>query len=293
MNIALSDTATVGPMDGEILVSLKEHHTQTAAHVADLRRDLPGKFSSMRFFFQPADIVNQVLNFGQPAPVDIRVIGPHADVDLQTAGKLVADLKKVPGMTDVHIFQVPDAPALKVTNDRVLAREMDMSQKDVGASVLVALNSSAMVSPNFWLDPANAVSYPLVVQTPQYRVDTMGRFDNIPVNDPSGKSRLLLQNVAGVTRGTVPMVNSQVNIRPVFDVQADVQGTDLATAAAAIDRVVRQDTPGREDGRQDRGRRAGADDAAKLQRPGRRDRAGGGADLPADGGFISKAGPTR
>jgi multidrug efflux pump subunit AcrB len=197
----------------------------------------------MRFFFQPADIVNQVLNFGQPAPIDVRVYGPHRDVDYVTARKVMHDLKAVPGMTDVHIFQVADAPAMKVDVDRTLAREMGMTQRDVANSVLVTLNSSSMVSPNFWLNPNSNVTYPLVVQTPQYRVNSMPDLMTIPVTDKSGKEKQLLTNLARVQRGQVPVVLSQHNIRPVFDVQADVQGTDLATAAAAIDRVVKNDMP--------------------------------------------------
>ena len=243
INIALSDTATVGPMDREILLSLKEKHTPTADHVADLRKSLPAKFPELRFFFQPADIVNQVLNFGQPAPIDVRVSGPHRDIDYVTARKVMRDLKQIAGLVDVHIFQVSDAPAIKIDVDRTLAREMGMTQRDVANSVLVTLNSSSMVAPNFWLNPKNDVSYPLVVQTPQYRVNSMPDLLTIPITDKTGKERQLLTTVAAVQRGQVPVILSQLNIRPVYDVQADVQGTDLATAATAIDRVVKADLP--------------------------------------------------
>src|SRR6202008_3277158 len=131
INIALSDSATVGPMDGEILISLKEKHGPTAAHVAALRHDLPRRFPGMQFFFQPADIVNQVLNFGQPAPIDIRVTGPDRPADYAAANKIMKDLKGVPGVADAHIFQVTEAPSLNVKVDRTLAQQMGLTQKDV------------------------------------------------------------------------------------------------------------------------------------------------------------------
>ena len=143
INIALSDSATVGPMDGEILISLNEKHTPTAAHMAALRRELPRQFPQMQFFFQPADIVNQVLNFGQPAPIDIRVTGPNASEDYAMAGRLVHDLKRVAGIADAHVFQVPDAPSLRINVDRTMAQQVGMTQEEIAQSLLVSLNSSA------------------------------------------------------------------------------------------------------------------------------------------------------
>ena len=238
INIALSDSATVGPMDGEILVSLKEGHSPTAAHMADLRRELPRRFPEMQFFFQPADIVNQVLNFGQPAPIDVRVTGPDSDVAYAIATNLARRLRKIPGVVDSHVFQVPDAPALKVDVDRVLAQQVGLNQEQAASSLLVSLNSSAQIAPNFWLSPTNGVSYPLVVQTPTYEVDSAQDLWNMPLAQHGGAQSQLLMNVATFGRGKVPMVMSQLNIRPIFDVNADVQGIDLNTAARAIDAVI-------------------------------------------------------
>ncbi len=243
INIALSDSATVGPMDGEMLIALKEKHTPTPAHVADLRRELPKRFPELKFFFQPADIVNQVLNFGQPAPIDIRVSGPHNDVDYATATKILHDIHEIPGIVDAHIFQVPNAPAMKVDVDRTIASEMGMTQRDISNSVLVTLSSSAMVSPNFWLNPTNNVTYPLLVQTPQYNVNSLPELRTVPVSKASGSQRQLLMNVAKVSRGSVPMILSQLNIRPVFDVQADLQGRDLGTIATALRKVIAKNMP--------------------------------------------------
>src|SRR5262249_46269594 len=172
INIALSDSATVGPMDGEILVSLRERHTPTEQLMAALRRELPKRFGELQFFFQPADIVDQVLNFGQPAPIDVRISGPDNNQAYAVAAKLAGDLQKVPGIVDAHVFQVPNAPALTVDVDRALAGELGTSQQVTASNVLVTTNSSAQVAPNFWVDPRSGVSYPLVVQLPTYRIDS-------------------------------------------------------------------------------------------------------------------------
>ena len=179
-------------MDGEILVSLKEKHTPTAAHMADLRRELPRAFPQLQFFFQPADIVNQVLNFGQPAPIDIRVTGPNATKTTPWPAKLVRDLKRVPGVVDAHVFQVPDAPALKDRCRSDVAQQMGMTQDEIAQSLLVTLNSSAQIAPNFWLDPRNSVSYPLVVQNA----------DSISVNSVPALMSLPLANARRSTRAT-------------------------------------------------------------------------------------------
>ena len=242
INIALSDSATVGPMDGEILISLKEKHRPTPTFVAALRRELPKRFPELQFFFQPADIVNQVLNFGQPAPIDVRVAGPDGNKTFALAQKIAADLKSVPGVVDSHVFQVPDAPALSIEVDRTLADQLGLSQDEVAKNVLVSANSSAQTAPNFWVDPRNNVSYPLVVQVPTYRVSTVGDMGSLPVTAGGpGKRRSLLENIAKFGRVNVPLAISQLNIRPVFDVNADVQGRDLASAAAAIDKVLATD----------------------------------------------------
>jgi len=243
INIALSDTATVGPMDGEILISLNETHTSTPKHMADLRLELPKRFPQLQFFFQPADIVNQVLNFGQPAPIDIRVSGPKDDDAYATALKLARDLNAVPGVVDSHVFQVPDAPGLTVKVDRDLARELGLGQQTVADNLLVSLNNSLQVAPNFWLNPRNGVSYPLVVQTPTYDITSAQDLWTLPVTAPASKDSQLLMNIAEFSRNKVPMIVSQLNIRPVYDVHADVQGRDLNSAADAISKVIAADQP--------------------------------------------------
>jgi multidrug efflux pump subunit AcrB len=243
INIALSDSATVGPMDGEILISLAKKHTPTAQLIAMLRRELPARFAGLQFFFQPADIVDQVLNFGQPAPIDIRISGPDQNAAFALASQLAGALTRVAGVVDSHVFQVPNAPALTVDLDRELATQTGITQQGAANDVLVATNSSAQSAPNFWVDPRNSVSYPLVVQVPTYRIDTAQDLKNLPVTADSDASNQLLMNVAAFGRETVPMVTSQSNIRPVFDVHADVQGRDLYSAAQDIDKVIEAHRP--------------------------------------------------
>ena len=245
INIALSDSATVGPMDGEILISLTKKHTATAELMARLRQKLPQQFPQLQFFFQPADIVDQVLNFGQPAPIDVRVSGPDSVQTYTLAQRLTRQLTAVPGIVDAHVAQVPDAPALTVDVDRAMATQVGMTQRETANNVLVATNSSAQVSPNFWVDPRNGVSYPLVVQQPTYTIESAQDLKTMPVSVSMGATDQgqLLMNLSEFGRRTVPMVTSQLNIRPVFDVQANVQGRDLYGAARDIDRVIAANRP--------------------------------------------------
>jgi multidrug efflux pump subunit AcrB len=244
INIALSDSATVGPMDGEILISLNKKHTPTAKLIARLRRELPKRFAELQFFFQPADIVDQVLNFGQPAPIDVRISGPDQSEAYALASTIARALTRVPGVVDSHVFQVPDAPALTVDLDRALATEAGITQQEAANNVLVATNSSAQSAPNFWVDPRNNVSYPLVVQIPPYRIRSSQDLQTMPVTSGVAAERgQLLVNLAAFGRKTVPLAASQLNIRPVFDVHANVQGRDLDSAARDIDKVLAAHRP--------------------------------------------------
>lgn len=244
INIALSDSATVGPMDGEILISLTPQHAPTAELTAMLRRELPRRFPALQFFFQPADIVDQVLNFGQPAPIDIRVSGADTASAYELAARLTRQIAHVAGVVDAHIFQVPDAPALSLDVDRQLATQMGLSQRETASNVLVTTNSSAQTSPNFWVDPRNGVSYPLVVQQPTYDITSAQALKVMPVSNGSGNGQSqLLMNLSSIGRQKVPLVTSQLNIRPVFDVQANVQDRDLYSASKDIDRVIAANGP--------------------------------------------------
>jgi multidrug efflux pump subunit AcrB len=246
INISLSDSATVGPMDGEILISLNEKHSPTAGLTAMLRRELPKRFAGMQFFFQPADIVDQVLNFGQPAPIDIRVSASDTDSAYALASRLAKLISSVPGVVDSHVFQVPDAPALTVDVDRAMANEVGMTQREAANNILVSANSSAQTSPNFWVDPRNSVSYPLVVQQPTYSFGSSQDLQTMPITsgtEGTDNEGQLLMNLSSFGRQKLPMVTSQLNIRPVFDVHADVQGRDLYSTSLDIDKVIDANQP--------------------------------------------------
>ncbi len=242
INIALSDSATAGPMDGEILISLAPQHSPSAQLTAMLRRELPQRFPALQFFFQPADIVDQVLNFGQPAPIDVRVTASDTDSAYRLAARLTALVARIPGVVDAHVAQVPDAPALSVSVDRALATQVGLTQRDAASNVLVTTSSSAQTAPNFWVDPKNGVSYPLVVQQPTYDIASSQDLKIMPVTSSQGSSQLLM-NMTSIGRQTVPLTTSQLNIRPVFDVQANVQGRDLNSTSGDISRVIAANQP--------------------------------------------------
>ena len=236
-NIALSDTATVGTMDGELLVSLRATHRPTADILHDLRAELPRREPGVSFFFQPADIVNQVLNFGQPAPIDIRVIGKDAAAGYAQAQSLVGQINALPGVVDAHVFQVPDAPAMTVDVNRTLAAESGLAQDDVANSLLIATGSTLQVAPNFYLDPSTHVSYPLIAQIPPSELSDTDRLGRVPVGNARAGEPLFL-DVLTSQRSRSPLALSQFNIRPVFDIHADVEGRDLGGAAEDIERVL-------------------------------------------------------
>ncbi|HUI22203.1 MAG TPA: efflux RND transporter permease subunit [Methylocella sp.] len=238
INIALSDSATIGTMDGEILISLQKKHTPTADHVANLRRELPRRFPELTFFFQAADITDQVLNFGLPAPIDIRISGPNPDENYGLAQKISRDIARIPGVVDSHVFQVPKAPALGVDVDRAFARDLGISMDDVVRNVLVATNSSAQTLPNFWVELKNGVSYPLVAQMPTYQIKSSQDLWTLPITPTGANSTQMLMNLATFPRKSLPIAISQFNIMPVFDVNANVQGRDLASVAADITKVL-------------------------------------------------------
>src|SRR5207253_4316071 len=175
INLALSDSVTIGPADGEILVALNANHHPTAGYLKTLRDQLPHRFPDLEFFTQPADIVSQILNFGLPAPIDIQVTGPLAESDknFQVAQRIANELKGVPGAVDVHVQQILDAPRIMINSDRALAQQVGLTQRDVANSLLISLTGSGATTTNFWLNYKNGVSYQVVVQTPQHRVASL------------------------------------------------------------------------------------------------------------------------
>ena len=239
INLAFGDSSTIGSADGEMLIALGEHHGPTAEYVARLRKALKHDFPEAEFFFQPADIVGQILNFGLAAPIDIQISGNRRDENYRIARLIEKAIAKVPGAVDVHLHQIVDSPQLKVNVDRTRAEQVGMTQRDVAGSLLVSLSSSGQTAPNYWIDPKNGVNYPVAVQTPQHLIDSIEALNNTPILAPnSTQSAQLLSNVADVERGLAPAVVNHHNVQPVFDVYANVQGRDLGGVAADLEREV-------------------------------------------------------
>ena len=246
INMAYQNTGTIGPEDGDALISLKEDHAATEKIIKGLRSSLPQKFPGAIFSFLPADIVSQILNFGLPAPIDVQVIGNNQAANYAYAKDLLKRIRMVPGIADLRIQQVFNYPQINVQVDRTLAGEVGLTQRDVANSLLVTLSGSQQVHPNFWLNPENGVSYPLVAQMPQYRIDTMSDLANVPVTSAETKTPQYLGGLAQITPGPSPGVVSHYNVQPVIDVYGAIQHRDLGAVSGDINRILqetRRDVP--------------------------------------------------
>jgi multidrug efflux pump subunit AcrB len=236
-NLAFSDGSTIGINDGVILVALKEGHKPTADYVRKLRQVLPAAFPEDTFYFQAADIVTQILNFGLPAQIDVRTVG-YGTNNLEVAKALRQRIAAIPGIVDAHLQQEIDAPAFYAMIDRTRAAQLGLNASTVATNINVSLSSSEQVSPNFWTDPASGIPYYLAVQTPEYRVNSLNALGNTPVSSTLtvGGQPVpgMLSNVATFKRDQVTTNSNQTNIQPVFDVYASVQGRDLGGVAADI-----------------------------------------------------------
>jgi multidrug efflux pump subunit AcrB len=244
INLAFTDSVTIGPSDGEILVALNpDRHEPTARWMKTLRETLPREFPGVTFFFQPADIVSQILNFGLPAPIDVRVAGFNQQATHEIALEAAARMARIPGAADVHLHQVVNSPSLMVNVDRSRLAELGLTQRDVANNVLVTLSSSAVVAPNYWSDPRSGINYVVAVQTPQSRVDSVNTLMNTSVTPATSGPPQLLSNLATLERREVPAVVSHSNVQPVFDVYANVQDRDLGSVATAVQRIVAELRP--------------------------------------------------
>jgi len=241
INLALSDSVTVGPADGEILVALNATHHPSADYLKTLRSELPRRFPDVEFFSQPADMVSQILNFGLPAPIDVQVTGPLAesDTNFRVAQQIADELRGVPGAVDVHVQQILDAPRIMVDTDRLLAQQVGLTEQNVASSLLISLSGSG-TTPNYWLNYKNGVSYQVVAQTPQYRVMSMDTLHRTPTAIPGQTSPQLLSNLADFHRTTTPLSLNHYNVQPVFDVYAGVQGIDLGSVSDQVARIVKK-----------------------------------------------------
>jgi multidrug efflux pump subunit AcrB len=242
-DFAFGDGATIGTFDGEILVALKEgKHGPTAKYISELRQRLPRVFPSLLFYFQPADIVTQILNFGLPAPIDIQVAG-YDPRNFDVARQIREKIARIPGVVDSHVHQVMDGPDLHYDIDRARAAEFGLTAQDVSNSMFVSLSSSSQVQPNFYLDPKMGTTYLVAAQTPQIRLNTVEKIGNTPILVKNGGQTQLLSNLAAVSHSTQPVVANHRDVQPVFDVYANVQDSDLGSVESRIEHVVKQIKP--------------------------------------------------
>jgi multidrug efflux pump subunit AcrB len=244
INLSYSTSGTIGTLDGEILMGLREGHRPTPEYVSLLRRELPRRFPGIEFFFQPADIVTQILNFGLPAAIDVQFSGRDAAASAALAAELTRKIRAIPGAVDAHIHQRLDMPGVDLRMDRTRLQQMGLSAANVGQNLLLALAGSGQTAPAYWLNPANGIVYNIAVQTPDYRVDSLDALLNIPVNGESRRNGAqLLGNLVESQPARSQAVISRYDLLPTIDIFVGVQGTDLASVASQVDKLVDEVRP--------------------------------------------------
>ncbi|HVY47010.1 MAG TPA: efflux RND transporter permease subunit [Minicystis sp.] len=245
LNLSLSEGALISPADGQILLALKEGHAPTPRYVRALRAELAKRFPDTTFFFLAPDISTQVLNFGLPAPIDVQIVGRPGDDEhaYATAQEIAKKVRAIPGAVDVHLAQVVAEPSLKIDVNRTMAAELGVSQHEVANDVLVSLSSSSQVQPSYWLDARRGVQYLVAVQTPQYENNSLRALDSTPISVGGGQAPQLLSNMASISRTTGPANVTHYNATRTYDVQANVDGTDLGSVAKGVERIVTEMKP--------------------------------------------------
>jgi multidrug efflux pump subunit AcrB len=238
LNLSYSNTGQIGSADADLLISLNEKHKPTAGYVRKLRETLPREFPGTTFYFLPADIVTQILNFGLPSPVDVQIVGNNVFASKKYADQILPQLKLIPGAVDLHVHQTFDQPKLHIQVDRTKAAESGFTQNDVARSLLTSLSGSFQTQPTFWLNPVNGVSYNLATQTPQYRIQSLQDMQNIPISGTGQKVPEILNDVASIEREGELAVITHYNIRRTVDIYGSVQGRDLGGVGRDIQKVL-------------------------------------------------------
>ena len=236
INTTYNNTGMIGAQDGDIQIALNEGHRPTAEYVKELRDELPKRFPGVTFSFLPADIVSQILNFGAPTPIDLQIRGPNLDQSFNYAEKILRKIKLIPGVADARIQQSRTNPGFDVNVDRSRAQYVGVTEKDVTNSLATSLAGTSQVNPVYWLNPKNGVSYPIVIQTPQYKLDSLASLQNLPITATNARAPQILGAVADFHRQTTNAVVSQYDIQPM--VQTATEGRDLGAVAADIQKVV-------------------------------------------------------
>jgi CzcA family heavy metal efflux pump len=236
INLTYSNAGTIGTSDAEILVQLKkERGKSTESYIKELREILPQRFPATQFFFQPADIVSQILNFGMPAPIDVEIMGQNQAGNYQIAEKLANQIRHVPGAVDVHVQQSFDNPTIHMDIDRARVQSVGLQTRDIAQNLLVSLSSSFQTAPTFWLDPKNGATYQVAVQTPQYKIDSVQALANTPVTGSlANTAPQILGNLVSMSSAMRPAVVSHYNIQPLINVYASVDGRDLGAVADEV-----------------------------------------------------------
>ena len=241
INLAFSDSSTIGNGDGEILISLnQEKHAPTLEYERKVRVMMRDKFPQETMFFQAANITNQILNFGLPAPIDVQVVGRDPIGNYKIAQQLEREMAAIPGAADVHIHQEVNYPEVRVNVDRSKSNQLGLTQRDVANSLLISLSSSGQVAPNQWLNPVNGVNYQVAVQTPTYRIDSFDAIQRTPISSLTGNGQTqLLSNLATLRRGVSTAVVNHYNVQPVYDIYANVDQRDLGGVADEVDKIIK------------------------------------------------------
>jgi CzcA family heavy metal efflux pump len=236
INLSYASSGVIGTNDAEILIALDpEHHHPTAGYIRRLRRELPTRFPGVEFFFQPADIVSQILNFGLPAPVDIQIVGADMRSSYDIGQRIANKLRLIPGAADVHVQQMLSLPTLYLDMDRTRINQVGLTAGNVAQSVLISLSGSSQTTPDYWLNPKNGVTYPIAIQTPQYKMTSLQDLVNTPVTSGHGEMvPQVLGNLVQITPVARPAVVNHYNVQPVIDVYASTQGRDLGGVASDI-----------------------------------------------------------
>lgn len=243
INMTYNNTGTIGPQDGDIQIKLTPDHKPTEEYVAELRRRLPELFPGFTFSFLPADIISQILNFGAPSPIDVQVRTSDINAGFEHANRLLARIRQIPGVVDARIQQSRGAPVFGVDIDRSRAQTVGLTTRDVTNSLVVNLAGSSQVAPTYWLNPANGVTYNIVMQTPQYRLDSLASLSNLPIMAPAASQLQVLGGIADIRRSSANAVVSQYDLQGMVQVYAGVQGRDLGAVAADVRAVVAELAP--------------------------------------------------